>query len=63
MNNERLFWLGVIGFLLWYCRGTSSVTLKQTCQYPDGTTVLVELGAPCPYDPAHGGQSIVITGV
>ena len=54
--------MGLALLLLWYWqKGRGDVTLKQTCVFPDGVDVLVPLGSACPYDAAHGGQSIIRT--
>ena len=59
-QNEKT--AGVIALLLllfWKPSGASSVSLTQTCTYPDGTSVQVPLGQACPYNVGHGGQSQV----
>lgn len=56
-DKHGLVILAIFGLVWWWQRGRADVTLKYTCVFPDGAEVLVPLGDPCPFDPAHGGQS------
>ncbi len=62
MTSDQEKGVLIVAFLiLWFWqRGHGDVTLKETCTFPDGSSVLVPLGRPCPFDAAHGGQSNIL---
>jgi len=57
MKNRDLILLAVLAWLFWPKREVA-FELKKDCTYPDGTVIQVPLSADCPYDDAHGGQSV-----
>lgn len=61
-DQQQLLIVGIILALIFWPRQTSvDVGLKQTCRYPDGTDIQVNLGDECPFDSTHGGASVLLT--
>lgn len=58
MKAENMLLLAVGAYFLYTRMGTTPQPSFQMCRYPDGTTIAVPVGNPCPIDPLHGGQSV-----
>ena len=60
MKNRDALIAAIILAILFWPRRSTDVNLYQSCVYPDGYSELVPLGDACPWNDAHGGQSMVI---
>lgn len=59
-DDQTFLVLALIAAGLFFIKTRVTTELKQTCVFPDGTEILVPLGAECPFDEAHGGQSAIV---
>lgn len=60
MKERDAVVVAVILALLFWPRRTVTENLFEICVFPDGTETQVPLGASCPYDSSHGGQSAIV---
>lgn len=60
MKDDTLMYLGLAAVAYYfYTQQTAVGSNFVTCRYPDGSTIQVPAGNQCPYDPTHGGQSMM----
>lgn len=57
MKSNTMLLLLAAG-VAYYFYTKSSPAAQMTCRYPDGTVVTLPQGNACPFDNAHGGQSV-----